>query len=164
MKAYLRQVRISPKKVNLVAQLVRGKAVKEALTTLKFTPKRAAPVLAKLIQSAVANAENNFKQAADNLVISKLLVNAGITMKRGRPVSRGRWHPVLKRTSRVTVEVAANTEKKPTKSKVVAKKTEVTKEKTAESKKPETAKTEQPAVTKEKIETPKETTKEKAEK
>ncbi len=133
MKAYLRQVRISPKKVNLVAQLIRGKAVSDALTTLKFTPKRAAPVLAKLIESAVANAENNFKQAAEGLVISKLLVNAGTTLKRGRPVSRGRWHPVLKRTSRVTVEVSAGvakkeTTKKPTtKKETTAKKTETAK-------------------------------------
>ena len=61
MKAFLRQTRISPKKVALVAALVRGKPVAEALTTLKFTPKHSAPMLAKLIQSAVANAENNFK-------------------------------------------------------------------------------------------------------
>ncbi|MCF7845798.1 MAG: 50S ribosomal protein L22 [Candidatus Peribacteraceae bacterium] len=112
MKAYLKQTRISPKKVNVVAALVRGKKVADALTMLKFTPKRSAPVLAKLIASAAANAENNFKQDREKLVISKILVNAGMTLKRGNPVSRGRWHPILKRTSRVTVELSPEVEKK----------------------------------------------------
>lgn len=127
MKAYLHQVRISPKKVNLVAQLVRGKPVVEALTQLRFTPKRAAPVLKKLIESAVANAENNFKQDADKLVISKLLVNAGATLKRGNPVSRGRWHPILKRTSRITVEVSPGVAEEKKISKPTAKKTKTEK-------------------------------------
>lgn len=109
MKAYLDQTRISPKKVNLVAKLVRGATVPDALTRLQFVPKRAAPVLAKLIASAAANATHNFKQDAKDLIVAKLLVNAGITLKRGNPVSRGRWHPILKRTSRVTVELAPKT-------------------------------------------------------
>ena len=106
MKAYLKQIRISPKKVNVVATLVRGKSVNEALTMLKFTPKRSAPILAKLIASAAANAENNFKQDKDNLMVSKIVVNAGQTMKRGLPVSRGRWHPILKRSARISVELS----------------------------------------------------------
>ena len=121
MKAYLKQTRISPKKVNVVAALVRGKSVAEALTQLKFVPKRSAPVLAKLIASAAANAENNFKQDREKLVISKILVNAGMTLKRGQPVSRGRWHPILKRTSRVTVELTPEIEKKDSKVKKVRK-------------------------------------------
>ncbi|MFA6458045.1 MAG: 50S ribosomal protein L22 [Patescibacteria group bacterium] len=106
MKAYLRQTRISPKKVNVVAALVRGKKVNEALTILKFTPKRSAPIIAKLIASAAANAENNFKQDRENLMISKLSVDAGMTLKRGLPVSKGRWHPILKRSSRLLVELS----------------------------------------------------------
>jgi len=107
MKAYLKQIRISSKKVNLVAKLVRGKKVDEALTTLKFTPKRAAPVIAKLIASAAANAENNFQQDKSNLIVGQIVVNEGVTLKRGRPVSRGRWHPIKKRTARVSVELTA---------------------------------------------------------
>ncbi len=111
MKAYLKQIRISPKKVNVVAALVRGKKVNEALTQLKFTPKRSAPVLAKLIASAAANAENNFKQDKDKLVISKLIVNEGMTLKRGKPISRGRWHQIKKRTARILVELEVGAEK-----------------------------------------------------
>lgn len=121
MKAYLHQVRISSKKVNVVASLVRGKSVKEALTMLKFTPKRSAPVLASLIASAAANAENNFKQDIDKLFISKLIVNEGQTLKRGLPVSRGRWHPILKRSSRITVELSPLEAKPAKKSKKAAK-------------------------------------------
>ncbi|MCF7836697.1 50S ribosomal protein L22 [Candidatus Gracilibacteria bacterium] len=112
MKAYLKQARISPKKVNVVASLVRGKKVSEALTMLKFTPKRSAPVLAKLIASAAANAENNFKQDKEKLQISKIIVDAGMTLKRGNPISRGRWHPILKRSSRISVELSPIIEEK----------------------------------------------------
>lgn len=112
MKSYLRQLRISPKKVRVVAALVRNKSVSEALITLKFVPKRSAPIIAKLIASAAANAENNFKQKPENLIVTKVLVDEGKTLKRGRPVSRGRWHPILKRTSKVTVELAPVAEKK----------------------------------------------------
>lgn len=128
MKAYLHQVRISSKKVNVVASLVRGKSVKEALVMLKFTPKRSAPILASLIASAAANAENNFKQDADKLFISKLVVNEGQTLKRGLPVSRGRWHPILKRSSRITVELSpleAKPEKKKSKKAAKAEKAEI---------------------------------------
>jgi len=131
MKAYLKQTRISPKKVNVVAALVRGKKVVDALTTLKFTPKRSAPILAKLIASAAANAENNFKQDREKLMISKLIVNAGMTLKRGMPVSRGRSHPILKRSSRILVELSPITESKneKVKSKKSIKKAEVKVEK-----------------------------------
>ncbi|MCK5471758.1 50S ribosomal protein L22 [Candidatus Gracilibacteria bacterium] len=106
MKAFLKQVRISPKKVNVVAALIRGKKVSDALTQLKFTPKRSAPVVAKLIASAAANAENNFKQDKEKLIISKIIVNEGMTLKRGRPISRGRWHPIKKRTAKILVELS----------------------------------------------------------
>ena len=133
MKAYLKQVRISPKKVNVVAALVRGKKVPEALTQLKFVPKRSAPVLAKLIASAAANAENNLKQDKDNLVVSKLVVNEGVTLKRGRPISRGRWHPVRKRTAKIWVELAPSVEKEEKVAKV-KKETKVKKDSTEEKK------------------------------
>lgn len=106
MKAIRRYIRISPKKVNLVAHLVRGKNVDEAINFLMFTPKKSAKPLMEVIKSAVANAEQNFKQQRKDLYISKIVVNGGTTLKRHRPVSRGRAHPILKRTSHITVEVA----------------------------------------------------------
>ena len=105
MKAFLRQIRISPLKVNLVAKLVRGKSVAEALAILQFVPKRTSPVLYKVIESAAANAEHNFKQDKDKLMVKSIVVNEGTTMKRGMPVSRGRQHPILKRTSHIQVEL-----------------------------------------------------------
>ncbi|MCD6109169.1 50S ribosomal protein L22 [bacterium] len=105
MKAIARNVRISPKKVNLVAGLVRRKNVKEALNILKFTPKKGAKILYKVLHSAVANAENNFKQKPDLLVIKEIIVTEGPTFKRSVPVSRGRVHPILKRNSHITVTV-----------------------------------------------------------
>jgi large subunit ribosomal protein L22 len=105
MKAILRNVRISPKKANLVAGLVRGAMVKDALNQLKFTPKKGADILYKVVASAASNAENNFKQNAEKLYIKEIVVNKGATMKRGVSVSRGRTHPILKRTSHITVQV-----------------------------------------------------------
>lgn len=110
MHAHLRKIRISSKKVNLVAGMVREKSVKEALTLLEFTPKKAAKVLYKVIQSAGANATNNFKQDLDTLVIKEIIVNQGPTYKRFQPVSKGRAHPILKRTSHVTVKVESDPE------------------------------------------------------
>jgi len=106
MKAFRRNLRISSKKVNLVASLVRGKPVEEAMNFLTFTPKKSAQPLLETIRSAVANAEQNFKQHRKDLYISKIVVNEGSTLKRHRPVSRGRSHPILKRTAHITVEVA----------------------------------------------------------
>lgn len=112
MKAILRQVRISPKKANLVAELVRTKPATEAITILKFTSKKAAPILKKVIESAMANAENNLKQSKENLYIKEILVTEGPTYKRRIPISRGRAHPLLKRTSHITIKL----EQKPDKS------------------------------------------------
>lgn len=105
MKAILRQVRISPKKANLVADLVRRKSVTEALDVLKFTPKKAAGIIRKVIASAAANAEQNFKQKIDTLVVKEIIVTEGATYKRSLPISKGRVHPILKRTSHITVKV-----------------------------------------------------------
>ncbi len=107
MKSLLKNTRISPKKANLVAGLVRGVMVEDALAQLKFTPKKAARLLYKAIDSAAANAENNLKQNRSNLYIKEIIVTKGPTYKRGVPVSRGRQHPIMKRTAqiRVTVDV-----------------------------------------------------------
>lgn len=107
MQAILRQVRISPKKINLVASLVRRKSVAEAMEMLKFVPKKGAPILRKIIGSAAANAENNFKQDKATLVIKEIIVTEGTTYKRRMPVSRGRSYPILKRTSHISVKVEA---------------------------------------------------------
>ena len=105
MKAHLRKIRISPKKTNIVAGLVRGKNVQDALNILKFTPKKAAQFLYKVVHSAVSNAENNNSQKASNLYISSLIINKWIVYKRSNPVSRGRAHKILKRTSNIALEL-----------------------------------------------------------
>ncbi len=105
MIARLTQAKISPKKMNLVAGMIRGKKVNEALDILKFTPKKAAQILYKLLASAKSNAEHNFKQDGAKLVIEQILVGDSITLKRHQPVSRGRAHPILKRSSNVIIKV-----------------------------------------------------------
>jgi large subunit ribosomal protein L22 len=105
MKSYLKNARISPKKLNIVAGMVRGEKTVDALNQLKFTPKKGAKILYKLITSAVANATNNFDQNEENLFIKEIMVTKGITLKRGLPVSRGRYHPILKRNTNIHVEV-----------------------------------------------------------
>lgn len=106
MKAIRRYLRISPKKVNLLADEVRGKSAEYAINFLRFAPKRSAKPLMEAVKSAAANAEQNFKQQIKDLYVSKIIVNEGATLKRHRPVSRGRSHPILKRTSHITVELA----------------------------------------------------------
>lgn len=105
MKALLRNARITPKKMNLVAGIVRGKSVTDALAKLHYTPKKAALLLTKVIHSALANAEDAFGQKKENLYLKEILVTKGVTYKRGRAISRGRYHPILKRNSHVTVEI-----------------------------------------------------------
>lgn len=105
MKSVVKNIRISPKKLNLVAEMVRRKPVKEADAILKFVAKRGGVFLQKALASAVANAENNFKQDANTLIIEEIIVGKGPTLKRFMPVSRGRAHPILKRTSQVMIRV-----------------------------------------------------------
>lgn len=105
MKAILRQIRISPKKANLVAALVRNKKALEAMDILKFTRKKSAPIIKKVLQSAIANAENNYKQDKESLYLKEIVVTEGPTYKRSVPVSRGRMHPILKRTSHITIKL-----------------------------------------------------------
>ncbi|MBI4835771.1 MAG: 50S ribosomal protein L22 [Candidatus Abawacabacteria bacterium] len=106
MKAYSRYLRISPYKLLVVAGIVQGKDVNYALNFLKYLPKKGAGLLYKVIKSAASNAENNFKVPVKNLKVEKIVVNKGPALKRGLAVSRGRWHPILKRTSYVAVELA----------------------------------------------------------
>lgn len=103
MKAILRQVRISCKKAALVADLVRNRKVEDALNILKFTTKKAAPLIRKVIVAAASNAENNFKQDQDNLYVKEVVVTEGSTLKRGVKISRGRSHPILKRCAHISV-------------------------------------------------------------
>jgi large subunit ribosomal protein L22 len=107
MKAVLRKTQISPKKANLVAGMVRGKSVKQALDLLRFTPKKGAKILYKVVHSAASNAKNNFNQSLEDLSVSSILVTKGPTYKRSVPISRGRAHPIRKRSSHITVEVSA---------------------------------------------------------
>ena len=105
MKAFLKNIGISPKKANLVAGMVRGKMVETASTELQFTPKKGAGILYKVIASAAANATNNFKQNKSKLYIKEIVVNKGAMYKRSQPVSKGRSHPILVRRSNITVIV-----------------------------------------------------------
>lgn len=105
MKAYAKNIRISPKKLRVVAEVIRGMNAQEALDFLKFAPKKGAGMLHKVTASAVANALNNDNQKLEDLYIDTLIVTKGIVYKRGRPVSRGRMHPILKRTSNVRLEL-----------------------------------------------------------
>src|SRR5438046_1269566 len=108
MKAKLSAARITPKKANLIAGMVRKKSAAEALTILKYTPKKAAKLIHKLLVSAIANAVSNFKQDEATLIVKEIVVNKGPTLKRGVPVSRGRVYPILKRTANImiTLEVS----------------------------------------------------------
>jgi large subunit ribosomal protein L22 len=103
-KAVSKYVRISPRKARLVADLVRGKQVEEALAILKFTPKKAAPLIAKAIKSAVANAEENAEiRDVEKLKIAEIKIDGGPTWKRFLPRAYGRATLIRKRTSHITV-------------------------------------------------------------
>ena len=104
-KAVAKYVRIAPRKVRVVMDLIRGKNVAEAFAILKFTPKVGADAIEKVLKSAVANAENNFDMNVDNLYVSSAFVDQGPTLKRIHPRSRGQAFKILKRTSHVTIVV-----------------------------------------------------------
>lgn len=107
-KAVAKYVRIAPRKVRVVMDLIRGKSVADAFAILKFTPKVGAEAIEKVLKSAVANAENNFDMNVDNLYVSSCFVDEGPTMKRIHPRSRGQAFKILKRTSHITVAVEEN--------------------------------------------------------
>ncbi len=105
VKALVKDIGIAPRKVRLVADLVKGKKVLDALNILKFTPTPAARFMAKVVKSAAANAENNNQLSPDGLVVTNILVNQGHTLNRARPQSRGRMSPWKRRSSHITVIV-----------------------------------------------------------
>ena len=107
-KAVLRYARISPRKVNIVNDLIRNKNVSVARGILMNTPKAASELLIKLLDSAVANAENNFGLDTDKLYIAEIYANAGPTLKRIRPRAQGRAFRIRKRTSHITIVVKEN--------------------------------------------------------
>lgn len=103
ISAKLNYLRVSPRKARLVVDFVRGKTVEEAKKQLMFSKKGVSPNILKLLNSAVANATNNFNKTEDNLYIKKICVDQGPTYKRYRPRARGMVSPISKRTSHVTL-------------------------------------------------------------
>jgi len=104
-KAIAKYIRIAPRKVRIVMDLIRGKDVGEAFAILKYTPKVASEVIEKVLKSAVANAEHNYDMNADKLFVAAGYVDHGPTLKRIHPRSRGQAFKILKRSSHVTVVV-----------------------------------------------------------
>ncbi len=105
-KAHLKYARISPRKVSIVCDLIRGKDVGTARAILENTPKAASELLVKLLNSAIANAENNFDMDPDELYVSETFATPGPILKRGMPRAKGRMYRINKRTSHITVVVA----------------------------------------------------------
>lgn len=103
--AKAKMLRISPRKARLVADMVRGKPVEEAQDILGFSPQKAAGLVSKVLESAIANAEENEGADVDELRVGEIYVDEGVTMKRIRPRARGRADRIFKRTSHVTVAV-----------------------------------------------------------
>jgi large subunit ribosomal protein L22 len=109
-KAVARTVRIAPRKVRLVVDLIRGKQVGEAVSVLRLTNKAASPVVEKVLKSAIANAEHNYEMDVNSLVVTEAYVNEGPTLKRFRPRAMGRASQINKRTSHITIVVSEKKE------------------------------------------------------
>ncbi|AXX64086.1 50S ribosomal protein L22 [Bombilactobacillus bombi] len=104
--ATAKTVRIAPRKARLVLELIKGKSAAEAMAILQFTPRAGSPIVAKVLKSAIANAEHNYDLDAQSLVVSEAYVNEGPTLKRFRPRAKGSASPINKRTSHITVVVS----------------------------------------------------------
>jgi len=104
--ASLHNYRIAPRKVRLIADMIRGKNVAQAKVILSLASKQARHPIADLIDSAVANASHNFKIGPEALFVKEIRVDQGFVMKRSRPVSRGSAHPIAKRTSHISIVLA----------------------------------------------------------
>ena len=104
--ARLKGARMSSQKARLVADQIRGKEVGDALNILSFSTKKGAHLVRKLLESAIANAEHNEGADVDELTVSRIFVDEGLTMKRLRPRARGRADRILKRTCHITLAVA----------------------------------------------------------
>jgi len=105
VRAVAKDTGISPRKVRLLVNMVRGKKVDEALTILRFTPTPTARVVAKVVKSAAANAENNFQMSPSDLKIISIFADEAQSLKRFRPRARGRINHIVKRSSHITVIV-----------------------------------------------------------
>ena len=105
-KAHMKYLRISPRKVKIVADLIRGKSVSQATAILMTTPKSASEPLLKLLNSAAANAENNHSMDPEKLYVAETYANAGPILKRGMPRAQGRMYRINKRTSHIVIGVA----------------------------------------------------------
>ena len=105
-RARAKYIRIAPRKVRLVIDLVRGKRIGEAFAILRLTPRGASPVVEKVLKSAVANAENNHNLDVNRLFVKEIYVDPGPTLKRMHPRAQGRAYSIMKRTSHITVVVA----------------------------------------------------------
>ena len=104
--AHVKYVRMSPRKVKLLCDMIRGKDVKIATAYLMQTPKAASEPVLKLLRSAIANAENNNAMDAEKLYVSTAVANPGPVLKRGMPRARGRYNRILKRTTHITIGVS----------------------------------------------------------
>lgn len=139
--ATLKNYRQAPRKVRLLAGLIKGREANEALIILRFTPKRASLPIVKLIESALANVRDDGASAKDEFRIVNMTVDKGIVMKRSMPRARGRAFPIKKRTSHVTVTIARSDSFEKTKKETKAKATKsVETTKKAVAKKPATKK------------------------
>ena len=105
-KATLRYLRMSPRKVKIQCDMIRGKDVDAALAYIKYTPKAASEPMYKLLKSAIANAENNHGMDRENLYVSTAVANPGPTLKRGMPRAKGSYNRILKRTTHLTIGVS----------------------------------------------------------
>ena len=106
VKAHQKYLRISPRKVKILCDLIRGKDVKTASAYLMQTPKAASEPVLKLLRSAIANAENNNSMDVEKLYVSTAVANPGPVLKRGMPRAQGRYNRILKRTTHITIGVS----------------------------------------------------------
>lgn len=104
-KAVAKYIRIAPRKVRIVIDLIRGKSVGDALSILRYTPKAASEPIEKVVRSAAANAEHNYNMDADKLYVAEAFADVGPTLKRFHPRAQGRMYSILKRSSHITVVV-----------------------------------------------------------
>jgi large subunit ribosomal protein L22 len=122
MKAFLRSARIAPKKANLIATMVRGMPVNDAITALEQTHKKGARMIEQLLKSAVANAQHNDKQDASKLIVKTIIVNQSLGYRRGVPMARGRMRPMTKFLSHIDVVLGVAGAEEPKTSKKAGKK------------------------------------------
>ncbi|MGI5835361.1 MAG: 50S ribosomal protein L22 [Chloroflexota bacterium] len=105
VRAIARHVDMSPRKVRLVGNAIKGKSVREAMAVLQLIPNKAGNLIAKAVKSAAANAENNFNLSTEDLYVAQVVADPGRSLKRWRARARGRAAPIIKRSSHITVVV-----------------------------------------------------------